>query len=73
MGQFRPYESYDSDFDKDFIEKARFTCKVCGKECKLEKGYLQADAEREKMFALGNCSECGSELKYDVTNVWREE
>lgn len=71
MGRFRPWESYDSDFDKDFLEKARFTCKVCGKDCKLEEGRLMA--EGDKMFALGRCSECHSELKYDVTNIWREE
>ena len=71
MGTFRPYESWDRDFDHDFIEKVRFTCKVCGKECKLDNGQLMA--EEDKMFALGNCSECRSELKYDVTNVWREE
>lgn len=71
MGTFRPWESWDSDFDKDFIEKARFTCKVCGKECKLDEGRLMA--EGDKMFALGLCSECRSEQKFDVTNIWREE
>ena len=71
MGTFRPWESYDSDFDRDFLEKARFTCKVCGKACRLLEGRLMA--EGEKMYALGRCSECRSELKYDVTNVWREE
>ena len=71
MGQFRPWESYDSDFDKDFIAKARFTCKACKKKCSLKEGSLRAD--EEKMFAYGKCSECGKDLKYDVTNVWREE
>ena len=69
----RPWETFGSDFDRDFIEKARFTCKVCGKDCKLDEGYLKSDPDEEKMYALGRCSECGSDLKYDVTNVWREE
>ena len=71
MGEFRPYPSYGSDFGKDFLENARFTCRVCGKECKLNHGNLKA--EEDKMFALGQCSECGSDQKFDVTNVWREE
>ena len=72
MGTFRPYESWDRDFDQDFIEKARFTCRACGKICRLDPGRLMAD-EDQKMFAIGNCSECRSEQKFDVTNVWREE
>ena len=71
MGEFKPYPSYNSDFDRDFIEKARFTCKICGKECRLDEGRLMADGQ--KMFALGKCSECKSEQKFDVTHVWREE
>ena len=71
MGEFRPYPSYDSDFDRDFIENARFTCKDCKKTCKLEEGYLKA--EGELMFALGKCNECGKPQKFDVTNEWREE
>lgn len=71
MGKFRPYPSYDSDFDRDFIENARFTCKNCVKECKLKEGRLMA--EEGKVFALGRCGLCGSEQKFDVTNVWREE
>ena len=71
MGTFRPYESWDRDFDKEFITKARFSCRVCGKDCSLKEGFLQADGR--KMFAHGKCSECGKDLKYDVTNVWREE
>lgn len=71
MGTFRPYENWDRNFDEEFIEKARFTCKVCGKECRLQKGRLMA--EGDKMFALGKCSECGSDQTFDVTNVWREE
>ena len=67
----KPWESFGSDFDRDFIEKARFDCKVCGKNCKLNEGYLKAD--EDKMFAYGLCSKCGAGLKYDVTNVWREE
>jgi len=67
----RPYPSFGSDFDKEFIENARFTCKDCGRACKLDEGYLRAD--REKMFAYGHCSECGKPQKFDVTNVWREE
>ena len=71
MGEFRPYPSYGSDFDKDFIENARFTCKSCRKECKLAGGHLEA--QENKVFAVGPCSECGCEQKFDVTNVWREE
>ena len=71
MGEFRPYPSYGSDFSRDFFEKARFTCKSCRKECKLDQGHLMA--EEDKMFALGNCSECGKAQRFDVTNVWREE
>lgn len=71
MGTFRPYESWDRDFDREFIESARFTCKNCGEECQLKEGYLKADGD--KMFAYGKCSECGSDQKFDVTNVWREE
>ena len=71
MGTFRPYESWDRDFDKDFLENARFTCKACGQECSLANGRLMAD--KDKMFALGQCSECRHEQKFDVTNVWREE
>jgi len=71
MGTFRPYESWDRDFDRDFIEKARFTCKACGEDCRLEEGRLMADGSR--MFALGNCSVCKKAQKFDVTNVWREE
>jgi hypothetical protein len=71
MGTFRPWESWDRNFDEDFIEKARFACKACGKNCKLEEGRLMA--EENKMFALGKCSECGREQKFDVTNIWREE
>jgi transcription elongation factor Elf1 len=67
----RPYESWGRDFDRDFIEKARFQCRVCGKDCRLTEGFLKA--EEDKMFASGRCSECGAELRYDVTNVWREE
>lgn len=71
MGEFKPYPSYGSDFDRDFLENARFTCQACKKECKLEDGRLMA--EGNKMFALGNCNRCGSAQKFDVTNVWREE
>ncbi len=71
MGTFRPWKTWDNDFDRDFLEKARFLCKSCGKECSLEKSRLMA--EEEKMFALGLCSECRSEQKFDVTNAWREE
>lgn len=71
MGTFRPYRSYDSNFDKDFIENARFICKACGRECKLSDGFLKAD--EDKMFAYGNCSECGRPQKFDVTREWREE
>ena len=67
----RPYESWGQDFDRDFIEKARFLCKACGRECRLDPGTLRADGN--KMYAIGNCSECRSEQKFDVTNVWREE
>ena len=71
MGTFRPYESWDRDFDQDFIEKARFTCKACGEECSLEEGHLMADGN--KVFALGNCSVCRKPQRFDVTDVWREE
>lgn len=71
MGEFRPYPTWGSDFDRDFIEHARFTCKACGKHCKLAEGRLAADGD--KMFAFGKCSECGGEQKFDVTHVWREE
>jgi len=71
VGTFRPYESWGGDFDEEFIAKARFTCKVCKKDCSLKEGYLRADGS--KMFAYGQCSECGEDLKYDVTNAWREE
>jgi len=71
MSEFRPYPSWGSDFDRDFIENARFTCRACGKECALKEGRLMA--EGDKMYALGSCSECGSEQKFDVTNIWREE
>lgn len=71
MGEFKPYPSYGSDFDRDFLENARFTCKSCGKECKLIDGHLMA--ENDKMFARGNCSECKRAQKFDVTNIWREE
>ena len=67
----KPYESWGQDFDAAFIEKARFTCKTCRKECRLDPGSLRADGN--KMYAVGNCSECRNEQKYDVTNVWREE
>ena len=53
MGTFRPYESWDRDFDKEFITKARFSCRVCGKDCSLKEGFLQADGR--KMFAHGKC------------------
>lgn len=71
MGTFRPYESWDRDFDQDFLEKARFICKACGEECKLDQGRLMA--EEEKMFACGNCNRCGKAQQFDVTNIWREE
>lgn len=71
MSTFRPYESWDRDFDREFIEKAHFTCRACGQDCQLKEGRLMA--EEDKMFALGRCNECGSEQKFDVTNVWREE
>jgi hypothetical protein len=68
-----PWETFGSDFDREFLEKARFACKICGKDCKLEEGRLEADSEKDKMFAFGRCSECHSELKFDVTHIWREE
>ena len=71
MGEYRPYESFGRDFDKEFIEHARFQCRKCGKECRLDPGRLLAD--RKKMYAVGKCSECRSEQKFDVTNDWREE
>ena len=67
----KPYPSFGADFDREFIENARFTCKNCRKECRLIEGHLMAD--EEKVFALGQCSECGKDQKFDVTNVWREE
>ena len=71
MGEFRPYPNYGREFEKDFIENARFACKGCGKDCRLDPGRLMA--EEDKMYAIGNCSECRSEQRFDVTNVWREE
>lgn len=71
MGEFRPYPSYGSNFDKEFLQDARFQCPTCGKECSLRDGRLKA--EEEKMYAMGLCSECGATQKFDVTNVWREE
>lgn len=68
---FHPYESWGKDFDRDFIERARFTCTACRKECSLKDGSMQA--EGDQMFAFGKCSECGKDLKYDVTREWREE
>lgn len=67
----RPYESWGQDFDKEFIEKARFICKACRQECRLDPGILQA--EENKMYAVGQCSQCRSEQKFDVTHEWREE
>lgn len=67
----KPYPSFGSDFDREFIEKAWFVCKNCGKDCQLREGRLEA--QDNLMFALGNCSECGTPQKFDVTNVWREE
>ena len=59
------------DFDQEFIEKAWFTCKACGQDCQLAEGRLMA--EQNKMFAIGKCSACGKDQKFDVTHVWREE
>lgn len=67
----RPYENWEQDFDSEFIRKAWFTCKDCGQACQLEEGRLLA--ENDKMFALGKCSQCEMDQKFDVTNVWREE
>ncbi len=67
----RPYENWDRDFDEAFIEKARFLCKSCARDCRLNPGRLMA--EGDKMFAVGKCSECRGEQKFDVTNAWREE
>ena len=71
MGEFKPYPNYGEDFDREFIENARFTCKACGKDCRLDPGELRA--AQNKMYAIGKCSECRRDQKFDVTHVWREE
>ena len=71
MGEFRPYESFGSDFIEEFFKNARFTCKSCHRECQLVEGNIIA--EEKRAYAVGRCSFCNSTQKFDVTHVWREE
>ncbi|GEM_PF-1538758 len=71
MGEFRPYESFGSDFVEEFFKNTRFDCKSCHKECRLVEGKIIT--EEGKSWAVGLCSVCSSFQRFDVTHVWREE